>query len=249
MSNTALAVVGHNNPPEPTPFDIVKEKIEDLYGEAKNWLDGEPIANQEQADQVQKLMRLIQAAETEAEKARKEEAKPYDDAKTAIQERYNVLIGKTKTITGLTVMAVDACKKALAPWLIKVDEENRLREEDLRKAAEAKRIAAIEAAQQRDGLDGSEQFERAVQEARHAEDEARRAAKAKASAKGAGRAVTLRDRYTAEVTDYAEFARHVWAHHRSDLFAFLDMQAKKICDAGVHHGTPGVTIHHERVPV
>lgn len=249
MTSAALAVVGHNNPPEQTPFDAVKEKIEDLYGEAKNWLDGDPIANQEQADQVQRLMRLIQAAEKEADEARKEEAKPHDEAKAAIQDRYNALIGKTKTVTGLTVMAVDACKKALAPWLIKADEEKRRREEELRKEAEAKRLAALEAAKQRESLDGREQFEQAVQQARQAEDYARKAAKDKASAKGEGRAVTLRDRYTAEVTDYAEFARHVWANHRSDLFAFLDAQAKKICDAGVHHGTPGVAIHHERVPV
>jgi hypothetical protein len=249
MNTPALAVVGHNNPPKPTQFDTVKEKIEDLYGEAKDWLDGEPIANQEQANEVQKLMRLIQAAEKEADEARKDEARPHDEAKAAIQERYNILIGKTKAVTGLTVRAIDACKQALKPWLLKVDEENRRREEELRKEAEAKRLAAMEAAQQRSGLEGREQFEQAVQDARQAEDDARKAAKTKASAKGEGRAVTLRDRYVPEVTDYAEFARHVWSAHRSDLFAFLDGQAVKIVGAGVRHGIPGVTVHHERVPV
>lgn len=249
MNTPALAVVGHNNPPELTPFDAVKEKIEDLYGEAKNWLDGEPIANQEQADQVQKLMRLIQAAEKEADAARVEENKPFDDGKAAVQAKYAPLIADTKTTKGLTVLAIAACKKALAPWLLKVDEENRRREEELRKEAEAKRLAAMEAAQQRGSLEGSEQFERAVNDARHAEDDARRAAKVKASAKGEGRAVTLRDRYTPQVTDYAEFARHVWSAHRSDLFAFLDVQAAKIVASGTRHGIPGVTVKHERVPV
>lgn len=249
MSKSALAVVGHNNPPEPTPFDAVKEKIEGLYGEAKNWLDGEPIANQEQADSVQKLLRLIQSAEKEADEARKEEAKPHDDAKAAIQDRYNTLIGKTKSVTGLTVMAVEACKQALKPWLLKVDEEKRQREEELRKQAEDARIAAMEAAKHRDSLEGREQFEQAAQQARQIEDEARRAARDKASAKGEGRAVTLRDKYTPEVTDYAEFARHIWSAHRNDLFAFLDVQAAKIVAAGVHHGIPGVTIKHERIPV
>lgn len=249
MSKAKLAVVGHNNPPEQTPFDTVRDKINDLYGEAKNWLDGEPIANQEQANEVQKLMRLIQAAEKEADEARKEEARPHDEAKAAIQDRYNILIGKTKTVTGLTVRAIDACKQALKPWLLKVDEENRRREEELRKEAEAKRLAAMEAASQRESLEGRERFEQAVQDARQAEDDTRRAARSKASAKGEGRAVTLRDRYVPEVTDYAEFARHVWSAHRSDLFAFLDGQAAKIVGSGIHHGIPGVTVHHERVPV
>src|SRR5690606_8455892 len=48
-----------------SPFDEVSGKIRDLYEEAHNWLDGEPIASQEQADAVQKLMRMIQAAEKE----------------------------------------------------------------------------------------------------------------------------------------------------------------------------------------
>lgn len=249
MNATALAVVGHNNPPEPTPFDMVKAKINDLYGEAKNWLDGEEIANQEQADAIQKLLRMIQAAEKEADEARKEEARPHDEAKASIQDRYNALIGKTKTVTGLTVLAVDACKKALAPWLLKIDLENQRKAEEARKIAEAARIAALEAAQQRDSLDGAERFEQAVQDARRAEDDARRAGNAKASAKGEGRAVTLRDYYTSEVTDYAEFARHVWTAHRSDLTNFLDAEAAKIVGSGVHHGIPGVTVHHERRPV
>jgi acylphosphatase len=246
---SALSVVGHNNPPEPTPFEAVKAKINDLYGEAKNWLDGEAIANQEQADSVQKLMRLIQAAEKEADDVRKEEARPHDEAKAAIQERYNALIGKTKTITGITVLAIDACKKALAPWLIKIDEENQRKAEESRRVAEAARVAAVEAAQQRDSLEGSERFEQAARDARRAEDEARKAGNAKASAKGEGRAVTLRYHYRAEVTDYAEFARHVWTAHRSDITNFLDAEAAKIVGSGARNGIPGVTVHHERRPV
>lgn len=245
----ALAVVGHNNPPEPTPFEAVKAKINDLYGEAKNWLDGEAIANQEQADSIQKLMRLIQAAEKEADEVRKEEARPHDEAKASIQERYNALIGKTKTVTGITVLAIDACKKALAPWLLKVDEENQRKAAVAHKVAEAARLAALEASQKRDSLEGSEQFEQAVKEARRAEDDARKAGNIKATAKGEGRAVTLRDYYRAEVTDYAEFARHVWSAHRSDLTTFLDAEAAKIVGSGARNGIPGVTVHHERRPV
>lgn len=244
----AIATIGHNQPPA-TPFDIVSEKINDLYAEAKNWCDGEEIASQEQADEVQKLMRLIQSAEKEADEARKDEARPHDEAKAAIQERYNPLIGKTKSVTGLTVLAIDACKKALAPWLRKVEEENRRKAEEARKEAEAKAEAARAALAQRQSLEDAERAEALVREAKQAEADARRAANAKAGAKGEGRAVTLRDKYTPEVTDYTAFARHVWTAHRSDMEDFLNAQAAKLVTAGVRNGIPGVTIHHERVPV
>lgn len=245
-----VAKIGHNNPPLST-FDLAKQKIEDLYSEAKNWLDGEAIANQGQADEIQKLMRLIQAAEKEADEARKEEAKPHDDAKAEIQERYNTLIGKTKTVTGLTVRAIDACKKALAPWLIKIEEENRRKAEEARKEAEEKQRIAMEAMRQRDGIDleASERAEALVREAKQAEADARHAANAKASAKGEGRAVTLRDYYTPEITSMTDFARHVWTAHRSDMEDFLNVMAAKIVASGARSGIPGVTVHHQRRPV
>lgn len=236
--------IGHNNPP--TPFDLVREKIEDLYTEARNWCDGEPLASQEQADAVQKLLRMIQAAEKEADEHRKEEARPHDEAKAAIQERYNVLIGKTKTVTGLTIRAAEACKAALAPWLRKVDEENRRKAEEARRVAEEKQREAMAAMRQRQTLEDMEAAERIAAEAKEADIAARRAENAKASAKGAGRAVTLRDKYTPEITDANAFARYIWTTHRAELDQFLAIQAGKLVAAGVRE-IPGVTIHHERV--
>lgn len=238
------AGIGHNNPP--TPFDLVKEKIEGLYLEAKNWCDGEPLASQEQADEVQRLMRMIQAVEKEADEHRKEEARPHDEAKAAIQERYNTLIGKTKSVTGLTIKAVDACRAALTPWLRKVDEENRKAAEEARRAAEEKQREAMAAMRARQSLDDMEAAERIATEAKEADIAARRAANAKASAKGAGRAVTLRDRYTPEITDYNAFAKYVWTAHRADLEQFLAIEAGKLVASGVRT-LPGVTIHHEQV--
>lgn len=242
--NVAVAKIGHNR----SPFDLAKEKIEDLYGEAKNWCDGEEIASQEQADQVQKLLRLIQAAEKEADEARKEEARPYDEAKAEIQERYNTLIGKTKSVTGLTVLAIEACKKALAPWLQKVEEENRRKAEEARKEAEEKARIAREAMQQRQTLEDAERAEALVREAKEAESAARQADKAKASAKGEGRAVTLRDYYRPEITSETDFARYLWTSHREEMTAFLNTTAAKLVAAGIHK-MPGVLVHHERRPV
>lgn len=242
--NVAVATIGHNR----SPFDLSKEEIEDLYSEAKNWLDGEPIASQEQADMVQKLLRDIQAAAKLADERRKEEAKPHDEAKAAIQERYNTLIGKTKSVTGIALMAEQACKEALAPWLRHVEEENQRKAEEARKEAEAKQQAAIEAMRNRQSLEDAEAAERAVQEAKQAEAEARKLGNAKAAAKGSGRAVTLRDYYEPSIINETEFARHLWTAHRQMMTEFLRRAAEQMVAAGARK-IPGVEVKHERRPV
>lgn len=245
--NAVTALKGHNNPPEPTPFELSKEAISDLFAEAKNWCDGQPIATQGQADMVQKLLRDIQAAEKEADARRTMENEPFDTGKAEVQARYAPLIANTKTTKGLTVLAVDACKKALAPWLIKIDDENRAKAEALRKEAEEKQRVAMEAMRQRDGIDleASARAEELVRDAKAAETDARRADNAKAQAKGEGRAVGLRDYYTPEITDATAFARHVWLTHRPDMEAFLAGMAAKLVTSGIHT-IPGITVHHER---
>jgi hypothetical protein len=239
-----IAKIGHNSPPEPTPFELSKEAIQSLYDEAKNFLDGDPIASQPMADEIQKLLRNIQAATKEADERRKDEAKPFDDGKAEVQARYNPLIQKDR---GMADMAVAACKKALAPWLIKVDEENRAKADAARKDAEEKQRIAMEAMRQRDGTDlaANERAEQLVREAKQAEADARRSDNAKAQAKGEGRAVGLRDYYTPEITDATVFARHVWTAYRNDMETFLVGMAAKLVGAGVRT-IPGVTIHHER---
>lgn len=242
-----IASIGHNNPPEPTPFDLVSDKIKGLYGEAKNFLDGAEINSAEQADAIQSLLRMIQQAEKEADATRKDEAKPFDEAKAEIQERYNPLIGNTKSGKGLTVQATEACKKALAPWLLKVEADNRAKAEAARKEAEEKTRIAQEAMRQRDGsnLEENELAEALVRDAKAAEAVARRADSAKATVKGFGRAVGLRTSYVATVTDYTAFARYVWLHHRADMQEWLDGFAKQIIDRG-NHSIDGVTVTEDR---
>lgn len=239
------AVIGGNNPP--SEYETVKEKIDGLYDEAKLWLDGAEITSQAQADEIQKLMRLIQAAEKEADEARKNEAKPHDDAKAEIQERFNLLIGKTKSVTGKTVKAVEACKKALAPWLQKIEEKRLEREALARKEADEKNRIAMEAMQQRtgDNLEQNEQAEQLVKDAKEAEAQARRIGNEKASAKGFGRAASLRTSYVSQVTDYTAFARYVWAHHKVELCDLLDDLARQIVARG-NHNIDGVTVKEER---
>lgn len=242
--NVAVAKIGHNR----SPFDISKEEINDLYSEAKNWLDGEEIASQEQADMVQKLLRSIQSATKEADERRKEEAKPHDDAKAEIQERYNTLIGKTKTVTGIAVLATEACKEALSPWLQKVEAENQRVAEEARKEAAEKQRIAMEAMQARESLEDREAAEKLVQDAKQAEAGARKLGNAKAAAKGAGRAVTLRDYYQPVIVSQPEFARYLWTSHKADMADFLNAMAAQLVAAGIRK-IPGVEIKHERIAV
>ena len=109
-----VATIGDNNPP--SEYELVSQEINDLYEEAKGWVDGEPIANQGQADSLDLLISLIKAAHKKADEQRKSEVQPYDEAKATIQEKYNLLIGKTKTVTGKAVLALGACQDALTPW-------------------------------------------------------------------------------------------------------------------------------------
>jgi hypothetical protein len=241
------ATIGHNNPP-PSPFELMAEHINDLYTEAAQWLDGEPVTTQAQADALNTLENRIREAAKDCEAMRKEEVKPLDDAKAEIQERYNPLIGKTTKVTGKTVAAIDAVKAALKPYLLELDRQQREAAEAARKEAEAKQAAAMEAMRHRDAanLEQAAEAERLVQEAKKAEAEAAKAEKAKAHAKGDGRASGLRAVWRATLTDERAAAGWLWTDHKAELMAFVQEQADKATRAG-KRSIPGfeITEHKE----
>lgn len=246
MSHDDTPGVGHNQPPEPTPFEAVSTEIENLYLEAKNWCDGEDIENQAQADQVGKLINLIRAAAKRADELRAEEKAPLDEQVKAIQERYAPLIADTKSAKGKTVLALQACKDALAPYLEKQERERREAEARARETAEKAAREAEEAARAARSLEEKEAAEAMIQEAKTADKVARNVARMSTNAgTGEGRRVGLRVRYQAEITDEAAFAKFVWQHHRAQLLpAFQDI-AQDLVD-GKHRDIPGVTIHERR---
>ena len=109
-------------------------------------IDGEPIATQGQADDVSSLMRMLGEEIALADKLRAAEKKPHDDAANAVQARWNTLIGTTKKVTGTAVLAMDACKEALAPWLRKLAAEQEAAAKAAREEADRQREAAQAAA-------------------------------------------------------------------------------------------------------
>jgi hypothetical protein len=228
--------IGHNR----AQFDLVSEAIETLHVEAGNWLDGEAVETQGQADAVSRLLEEARRAKKDADEARKTEAKPFDDGKAAVQAKYKPLLTRADTIA-------DACKKLIAPFLARQEAEKREAERKAREEADAKAEAARRAYQEARDTDlaAREEAERLIEDAKIAERIAAKAAKDRGAAKGGARAVTLRAHYEPEITDIREFGRYVWTEHPAEMRGLLDHLARKLILSGKRN-LPGVTIHEEK---
>lgn len=231
---SAIATIGHNNPPA-TPFDECEKKVFDLFDEAKNFLDGEAITTQDMADAVSKLLDMIRKAKKEADDFRAAEKKPHDEAAKAVQEKWKPLITRCD-------LAADAAKRAITLYLEAVEREKRAKAEAARREAEEKAKAAQEALRaSRDDLDAREHAERMLEEAKKADAAAGRAEKDKAQGKGGARAVSLRTTYVVDIQDYQALAAHVWRKDCEALTAWLDKYAASKVRAGAR-ALPGVHV-------
>lgn len=235
-----IASIGHNNPPL-SAFEAHQANINDLYVEAKNWLDGEPIANAEQAAKVELLLDMVRTAHDAADEDRIEENKPFDEGKAEVQKRYAPLISDTKAIKGKTILAATACKAALGPWRQKVEDERRAAAERLQAIAdEQDRLAreALQAAPQ-DDLTAREEAEALVTAAHDAKAVAQRAGRAASTGTG------LRSHWMPALTDGVAAARHYWAERRPEYEAFLLSLARSDVASGKRQ-IPGFNVIEER---
>lgn len=232
-----MSMIGHNMP----PFEAAKQVIEDLYNEAKLWLDGEPVTTQDQANALNTLQSKIREAAKLAEKNRKEEAKPFDDGKAEVQARYKPIISKADD-------ADAAVKAALRPYLIELERQQKEEAEKARQEAARKQQEAMEAMRQRDAsnLAQSEEAERLVKESKAAEEAARKADNAKAHAKGDGRATGLRSVWKASMTDQREAAAWAWKERNAELMVWVQEQADKAVRSG-SRDIQGFSVTEEKV--
>src|SRR3546814_12091071 len=92
----ATAPIGHNNPPEPTPYEAILTDVQDLSEPAQGFLDGDPTNDQATADMVAKLIDEARKGQKAAEDLRKEEAKPFDDGKKAVQAKWTPITDEKK---------------------------------------------------------------------------------------------------------------------------------------------------------
>lgn len=249
LAENPRAVIGSNHPPvEMTSFEAVKINIQELYEEASQWLDGSPVETQEQADAINTLKARIKEAAKAADDARIAESSPLRKQIDDIQARYNDLIGSNKSVTGLAVKAEQACNAALKPYLIELDRQQQEKARLAREEADRKQQEAMEAMRQRDAanLAANEAAERLVQEAKQAEADASKAEKARAHARGDGRATGLRTVYRAVMTDHKEASAWIWIDHRDELMVFV----QELADRAVRNGArklPGFEIVEEKI--
>lgn len=204
-------VVGNNNPP--SPFEEAERKINDLYDEAKNWLDGAKVESQGVADEVGKLLNMLREAVNEADAARVKENEPFDEGKAVVQAKYAPLIADTKKQKGKAILAIEGCKAALAPWLAKLRAEQEAAAKKAREEAEAKAAAAQAALRSADvsNLEEREKAEVLIQDAKKAERIATSTEKATAKVSGGGgRAISMTTTRVPVVKDYAAAARYLW---------------------------------------
>lgn len=235
------AVIGDNQPPEPTPLEAFGAHVGDLMENARQFLDGEAITTQGQADDVGRLLDMCRQSAKDADKQRKAEKQPHMDAGKAVDAAWNPLIEKCE-------LAAITAKKALAPFLAAEQVRKDAAAAEMRRiaedAAEKARAAMREAAAA--DLAAREEAERLLKDAERADKAAGRAEKGKASAAGGARAVTLRDIYTPVLTDAAEALKHYRMVAGADLKAWMLEMARAEVRAGAR-AIPGFNIQHERV--
>ncbi len=224
-----IATIGDNNPP--TPFDEIETCINDLYAEAKVWLDGDEVTTQEQADAINILIGSIRESHKKAEEMRVAEVKPLNDAKQEIQDRFNPLIQKGK---GKTDLAITAAKSALKPYLLELDRIQQEAAQKAREEAEQAERDAQAAMQHRDpsNLEDQEHANELAAKAKSAQQSANKAGNAKAHAKGAGRATGLRTRTKVSITNERDAAAWAWKHEREQLMIFILTLAEESVRAG-----------------
>lgn len=236
--------------PNATPFDLIAEDARSWIEEARHWADGKPVETQEQADSVSRIIDALRQSAKAADEARKIENKPHDDAKAAVQAKYAPLFADPKTkAPGKVYAASDALKAALQPFLLEQDRIKREAEEKLRREAEEAAAKAQEALRQAEASDlaAREAAEVLIEQAEAAQAEAKAASKDKAHAVGGSRAMGLRTRWIAKVTDYRLAARHYWARDPDAFNAVIEKLAADDAREGRRSLVPGVEFIEERV--
>ncbi len=229
-----MAVAGHNQPPEVALFT----EIDDLFDEAKNWADGEPIASVEMHDAITALYDGIHDAGKRADALRVEEKKPHDDAAKAVQDKYNPYVQAKK---GKVDRAKAALGDLLATWRQKVAAEKAAEARRQQEEAEAARLAAQEAMQASAGnLAEREAAEELLADAKALEKTARRSEKAATTGLG------LRTVWDAVLENEEVAMDWCWERARAEVLAVAQRNADELVRSGVRQ-VPGFRVVERKV--
>lgn len=233
-------LIGANGPPEPDAFDAIRAHCEDLYAEAKHWLDGATITTDKEAEAVDRLLDMAREAFGTADAQRVKENEPFDKGKAAVQEKFAPLIADTKKVKGAMVRMQEACKAALEPWRKKKAAEAFAAAEAVRLEAAAKAKAAAEAIQASAGnLEARESAEELVKAAEDAQRDAVRATKAAITGTG------LTTYYEAVLTAQRDAMLHYMKEQPHEFLALC----QRLADIDVRAGKrsiPGFTVEERK---
>lgn len=216
---------GHNNPPADAAFSI---SIDDLFTLLSDTLAGGKVDNDEKEAAIDALMDDFRKASADADKARKAEAKPFDDGKKAVQEKWKPIIDKADR-------GVTACKAAVLNYRVEKQAAKDAAAKKAREEADAIAKAAQDALREADDLEAKYAAEVQLEQAQ----------KLAATANRIDRSATgLRTYYEAEITDRKAALLHYLARV-PERFQALIQQLADEDSRGTRAPVPGV-IFHER---
>lgn len=224
----------HNQPPEVAIFS----QIDDLYEEAKNWADGEPITSTEMADAITALREGIHEAGKKADALRIEAKRPHDEAAAAVQSLFNPYVQPKK---GRVDMAKSALDALLTPWRNRIAAEKAAEAARIAAEAEAARQLAAKAIQASAGnLAEREAAEELLADAKALEKTARRSEKAATTGLG------LRTVWEAVIENEEVAMDWCWERARAEVLAVAQRNADELVRSGARQ-VPGFRVVDRRV--
>lgn len=230
---TDRLAIGGNNPPA---FDAYSMALDDAYSTAKDFLDGQPIETQGQADAVGKIASEVKRIKKDADAARADEKMPHLAASRAIDAKWKPLLERADTI-------LKAAQAPLTAYLQRLAAEQAEREREAREEAARKAQEALEASRAAEGsVEAIERAKSLQKGADIAAREAARAGKQKAHVAGMDRAIGLRTYQVAEVTDRRTLLIWIANNDEAAISEWLAEYARK----ALPRKLPGVTIRTER---
>jgi hypothetical protein len=211
------------------PSDPHKEMVDDLFEEARHWLDGSEITNEAEAEGVDRLLDLAREAKKAADEARKLENEPFDTGKAEVQGRYNPILNRAQSI-------VDGCRDVLTPWRNKLAAQKRAEAEKVRIAAEEAQSKAEAAQVAARGNAGAKEI------ANTALEDARRLSKTAAKLeRNADKSTGLRTSHNVEIVDLKIAIGHYYRTRQQIMADFIQGLAEADARKGVPV-IPGITI-------
>lgn len=212
-----MSEIGHNKPPAIEAYSMA---LDDAYSTAKDFLDGEAIENQGQADAVGRIVSEVKKLRKDADAARADEKRPHDEAAKAVQAKWKPLLERADTI-------IAAAQKPLTAYLNKLAAELAEAERGARVEAERKAQEAITASRQAEGIEDIERARELEKQAEEAAKAASKAGKQKAHVAGMDRAIGLRTYKVANVIDRRAALNWIAKHDPDALADFITGYANK----------------------